>query len=275
MKRGLILALVVFTIFVLSFTSCNREQEGVLYQCKDGTMVDDFKKCPEMQDVTDEMMNQTKEQEKQTEVPENITKPESVQTIQRDVYKEQEAEKNTSAASYPNLNGWSVLEIVNGMAAYNPELKGKYPVPVEYNKYAPGFYTRGASSTKIEVPFYILRRHTSGGAREFDVYNFRIDVPVRPKLLYDEVVSKHNDSKFKLVYPAEWEDWMKINCEMIESCRDIEAIRCWTDAGDELYCWVHITPGEGYTEYIKYTMQAMNDDRKVLDTFEQFYCSPT
>lgn len=263
---------IILAMFIaMLLLSCNRSPKEALYKCKDGSTVNDFNLCPEMQQAQEEQVNQTEASEVETEEPPvNDTEEEPSSEIIRDIYKEKE--ENTTTGSYPSLNGWSVSEIVNGMAAYNKELLGKYPAEVLYDKYVKGYYTLGIK--RVEDPFYIIRRHTSGGSREYDLNQFRIEVPVRPIKVLDEVNSKHNDSKFKIVYPQEWEEWSKIQCEKLESCRDIDAIKCVSEAGDELYMWVHSTPGEGYTTQIKYTMQAVNDQKEMLGTFEKFYCTP-
>jgi len=266
-----ITCIIVAIFLALLLFSCNRSPKEALYKCKDGNMVNDFNLCPEMQQAQETPINQTEEPVEEKVTPQlNYSEEEPSSEIKRDIYKNQE--KNKTEGSYPSLNGWSVSEIINGMAAYNKNLTGMYPSEVLYDKYVPGYYT--INSNKIADPFYVIRRHTSGGSREYDLNHFRIEVPVRPVKILNEVDSKHNDSKFKIVYPQEWEQWSKIRCEQLETCRDIEAIKCVTEAGDELYMWVHSTPGEGYTEQIKYTMQAVNDKREMLDTFEKFYCTP-
>lgn len=261
--------LLIISIFLM-LAACNRSPKEALYQCKDGTMVNDFNLCPEMQEPAEENENISVEE---TEEPtlSNATVPEPPSSvIKRNVYKNQEEEAKTG--SYPSLNGWSVSEIVNGMANYNPNLLGKYPSEVIYDRYRVGSYTVGGK--KVEDPFYIIRRHTSGSSREYSYSQLRIELPVRPLKVLDEVTAKHNDSKFKIIYPEEAAEWAKIQCEQLESCRDIEAIKCVNELGDEMYMWAHSTPGEGYTEQIKYTMQAVNDKREMLDTFEKFYCTP-
>ncbi|MFH1399968.1 MAG: hypothetical protein ABIH41_00465 [Nanoarchaeota archaeon] len=164
-------------------------------------------------------------------------------------------------------------EIILGMASYNAELNGVVANKVVYDEVNRTRYSLGRTGPFVEDPFYVLRQPFQNGNVEYSSFRLRVGLPNEPADYVTLMGRKHNDTKFKLLYPEEWARFDAIECTRISSCRNIEAVECSRDQ-HRLYIWTHKTPGEGYTVDIRYTMQALDDGREALTTFETFYCTP-
>lgn len=269
----------LFVVLIL-FSGCNQNLEpNVLYRCDDGRMVADEDECIVVIDEENLTVQLPVVNATQNEPPSDSGSAENILVdVQRNfstlrTTRPEENESNETGTLYLDLNGWSVQEIVYGLAEYNSDFVGAFSAQVRYEDRDRERYYLGSGIKKIDDPFWITRFNYYSGVKEYKVNNLRINEILRPYTFYDMVVGKHDDSKFKLLYPDEWAVWYSIKCEKIESCRSIEAIKCTRDE-HTLYVWTHNTPGEGYTEDIRYTMSAMDDGGETFETFEEFYCTP-
>jgi hypothetical protein len=272
------LTLLFFALIL--FVSCKNagfHLKGTAYQCPDGKTVFNLTEC-----------NVTQPSEKNTTLTrplnltnatagmQNATTIRNFTTLRKKNTTEESVNhtNNYINGTYSNLNGWSVQQIVEGMMQYNEQFSGLVMAGVAYDKKDPQYYMLGNNEqAKIYDPFWPARSPYAGDTKEYGKNYFRVMLSQTPLQFLDEVNGKHNDTKFKILYPDQWIEWNEINCTQINSCRNIEAIRC--ERGNHtLWMWTHNTPGPGYTDATKYNMQAFDDDRETLDTFEKFYCTP-
>jgi hypothetical protein len=267
-NKTLIILFAVLLIAAL-LTSCafKPKPKGSKFKCPDGRIVLNLTECEDVQ-----------EQDNTTQQP-NITRPPIINTTQNTTRnfstlrkKEENTTANATGNSLPNLNGWSIEEIIGGMSSYNEKFIGAFGNQISYTSDGKS-YSIGTGYKSLPDPFWIARGPYHAGVKEYNVNSFRTSLPQTPYEFYDMVQGKHNDSKFKLVYPDQWTEWDKIKCEKTPSCRTIEAVTC-TKENHTLTVWTHNTPGQAYTEATRYTMQAVDDKRETLTTFEQFYCTP-
>ncbi|MFH1915879.1 MAG: hypothetical protein ABIJ21_01320 [Nanoarchaeota archaeon] len=267
MNRGHIAIILIITALIISSCKLAPKESTRIIKCPDGRFVYNLTECnlPEEENIT----NTTSIPPPQNITQNQTTEPErNFSTLRR---KENDTEIVKTDGIVPNLNGWSIAEIVEGMSSYNKNFIAIYLTVVSYDPTAKT-YALGTGQYK-EDPFWAARAPYSGKTKEYNINNFRVSLTQTPYEFYDMVESKHNDSKFKIVYPEQWAAWDSINCKKISSCRNIEAIEC-TNGNHTLYMWTHNTPGQGYTELTNYNMQAVDDKRETLTTFEKFYCTP-
>jgi hypothetical protein len=265
----------ILLLAVLLISSCmlKPKPKGDEYQCIDGRIVLNLSECNTTLPPPPPRVNIT--QEEQNQPPAGKTDPRNFSTL-RKKEKQENTTKNTTGTSLPKLNGWSVPEIVEGLGSYNPRFSGAFFSPITYTD--DKNYVLGQTGPRTYDPFAVTRKpYAGGGVREYSVNHLRVYLTQTPYEFYDMVEAKHGDSKFKIVYPDQWAEWASINCTKVSSCRNIEAVECirMDDNGEHhLYMWTHNTPGSSYTELTKYNMQAFDDKRETLTTFEEFYCTP-
>lgn len=273
----LFLAFAFLITSLIIFSSCkglggfNTQPKGQFYKCTDGREVTNLSACeiPNVtrnvtHPVTLNLSNQTNAAAQRNystlrEKPKNTTEEEIA---------------NNTGGSLPDLNGWSVQEIVDGMSAYDNNLQAVAAGGITYDPKDPQQYWIGNNPlTRTYDPFWVARSPYAGGVREYATYHFRIWLSQTPKEFLRYIEGKQNDSKYKLLYPDLWPEWEAIRCSYVDSCRTIQAITC-TRGDHTLWMWTHNTPGASYTSTTKYNMQAVDDDRKTLTAFEKFYCTP-
>jgi len=268
MKIWIILLVLAFLLVACdSGTSPNLQ-----VKCPDGRIVDTVEDCNLVEEEPELVLPEVNRTPVINQTPE-VNESEELTRNSSTLRKEFKNETNITGTIYSDLNGWSVAEIVTGMASYNENFRGIIAVTLEYDRRDNSKYSLGSSYKKIDDPFWIARHAYAYGTKQYDIHSFRVDLVQSPYEFYNMVETKHNDSKFKIVYPDQWVEWNYIQCKKIQSCRNIEAIKC--DKGEHtMYMWTHNTPGIGYTEATRYTMQALDDDKETLKTFEEFYCTP-
>jgi len=285
-KRSMLLSGLFLAILLLVlFSSCDRlssDENKFNVICVGGEVVEKITDCPEYQEEKNETEpdqpgQNSSQTENQTTGPtatgpaDNESEDRNITTLRR---KPAEEDNTTNlTGEYPNLNGWSIQEIVGGMTTYNDHFIGLVPVTITYDQRNKSVYYLGNAVQKTEDPFFIARHPYHAGAKEYVTNNFRIHLKQTPYEFFDLVEGKKKDAKFKLLYFDQWAEWAKISCKKINSCRNIEAIEC-TKEEHTLYMWSHSTPGDSYTELTYYNMQAVDDGRETLTTYEQFYCTP-
>lgn len=262
------LALLLFLALVLM--ACEQKpSQNLMIECPDGRLVANMSECDVIQEEEavkhPAQLNKTRPQPVTEEEPEE----DEFRFLRRNYSNSTDEPKGEH---YLDLNGWSAIEIVHGMGSYDDKFIGIFPKEVHYTKQRT-HYTLGSGYKAVEDPFWIARSHFQSGNKEYDVNRFRINLVQTPYEFYDMVMQKHNDTKFKILWPQEWQEWSSIDCVKLNVCRDIEAVRCMK-SDHELYMWSHMTPGEGYTDAERYSMQAMDDEKETLDTFEELYCTP-
>jgi hypothetical protein len=245
--------------------------KGQEYQCTDGRLVLNLSDCelPVPQNVTPKknittlpVVNTTPQ-----EPPRNYT------TLRKKNTTSETPLFENGTGNYPDLNGWSVEEIVEGMSSYEARLNGQMAIPVKYDKTNQSLYYFGNDqSAKIFDPFWVGRVGFAGETKEYSVFNLRVNVLQNPTDFRKLVLAKRNDTKFKILYPDQWLEWDRINCSIEPSCRNINAVKC-TTGNHVMYMWTHSTPGPTYTADTRYTMQAVDDKRASLTAFEKLYCT--
>lgn len=260
-----------YLLAVVLLVSCKGQGTGSVlqYMCPDGTMVESVDSCPEPEPppIDNRSMAPPVNRSNVGPLGEKIEPEREFTTLRRT-----EEKNETVGTLFVDLNGWSVQEIVLGMGSYNSKFWTGVPVNIRYDPANPEYYWRGSERNKKQDPFWITSHNYISGVKEYDINNFRVNLILKPFEFYDVVKSKHKDSKFKMLHPQEWAVWESIDCEKLNSCRNIEAIKCVR--GDHtLYMWNHNAPGTGYTDKIRYTMSARDDGGETLRTFEEFYCT--
>lgn len=242
------------------------------YQCRGGEIVSDPAQCPELQNLP-------------RPPPADATAPEPPATNATQANESAGAPPSPANATppgtnasqgqlYVSLNGWSIPEILQGMSKYNADVKFASFAQVVYDKPNSPEYRVGKNQVYRD-PFYVLRSPFSGRSKEDpSFHHLRIEVPKNPSEYLAFVDQKHNDSKFKLVYPEQWAEFDKIRCAAEASCRQIEAVRCTHADNRTLFIWTHNASAVGYTSDTKYTMMSQDDGRTLLTSFEKFYCTP-
>jgi hypothetical protein len=262
---------------LLILCACTVFESGVhgqYYKCTDGREVTNLSAC----DVANWTKNVTpvRVMNVTPAPPVNLTPQRNYSTLRKKntTSEEQETSAFNTTGSLPDLNGWSVQEIVDGMGTYDENLLGLVPGVITYDpKNVTRYWIGNNPLTMTYDPFWAARSAYAGDVKEYATNHFRIWLAQRPKEFLKAVEAKRNDSKFKLLYPDLWAEWDAIRCSSINSCRNIEAVMC-TRGNHTLWMWTHNTPGAAYTETTRYNMQAFDDDRETLTAFEKFYCTP-
>ncbi len=268
-EKLLFLLVLVLTTF---FVGCKLEASpNLLFECSDGELVGNISACP-VPEVA-EIQKTTPGNNTATAANPPVEKPVPAPRREGNFSTlRKKPEEEIVGENYLDLNGWSSTEIVSGMGMYNNKFRTAYALQIAYAEDHKRYFV-GSGYDKKDDPFWIARYPYQEGNKEYNINGLRINLVLSPHEFINLVEEKHNDTKLQVLWPEEWAAWKSIVCTRLNSCRDISVIRCKT-GGHELYMWSHTTPGQGYTENVRYTMQAMDDFGESFETFEKFYCTP-
>ncbi|MBN1646380.1 hypothetical protein JW868_05050 [Candidatus Woesearchaeota archaeon] len=285
-----ILVILLFVPAFFVFSGCQKTGDFG-FKCPDGSIVEDKSQCPGNDvpladsQIDDETSSGT-QIDLESDQADN-TEAGAVSDVEKNAQSEGISDDSSAPladnvagssenVNYPEISGWRWTEILTAMSVYNAKFKNVKDQDVIYNVNSYTTYARGGDD--VYDPFWILRSKYGQYSKEYELNNFRINVRVDANKIYEEWAEKKADTKFKLVWIDQGKQYDAIECEKLETCRNMQAVYCKkqeleSDETHKLWMWSPTTLGPTFSDRVWYNMHAMDDEGETFRTFEKFYCT--